>query len=50
MEMPLFFTSTALMPYDKMSGWLMTVASVNPSQQRDRQREGTFEWGRYRGH
>ncbi|MEA1909110.1 MAG: ABC transporter permease [Euryarchaeota archaeon] len=28
--MPLFFTSTARMPYDKMSGWLKTIASVNP--------------------
>ncbi len=29
-SMPLFFTSTALMPYDKMPDWLRTVASVNP--------------------
>jgi len=29
-SMPLFFTSTALMPYDKMPAWLRTVASVNP--------------------
>ena len=29
-SMPLFFTSTALMPYEKMPDWLRTVASVNP--------------------
>ena len=29
-SMPLFFTSTALMPYDKMPGWLRMIASVNP--------------------
>lgn len=29
-SMPLFFTSTALMPYDKMPDWLRMVASVNP--------------------
>lgn len=29
-SMPLFFTSTALMPYDKMPDWLQMVASVNP--------------------
>lgn len=28
--MPLFFTSSALMPYDVMPGWLRTVAQVNP--------------------
>ncbi|OPY38263.1 MAG: ABC-2 type transporter [Methanoregula sp. PtaU1.Bin051] len=28
--MPLFFTSSALMPYDVMPDWLRTVASVNP--------------------
>ena len=29
-SMPLFFTSTALMPYDKMPDWLRMIASVNP--------------------
>ena len=29
-SMPLIFTSTALMPYDTMPGWLRTIASVNP--------------------
>jgi ABC-2 type transport system permease protein len=29
-SMPLFFTSSALMPYDVMPGWLRTVAQVNP--------------------
>lgn len=28
--MPLFFTSSALMPYDAMPGWLATIARVNP--------------------
>jgi ABC-2 type transport system permease protein len=28
--MPLFFTSSALMPYDVMPGWLRTIAVVNP--------------------
>jgi ABC-2 type transport system permease protein len=28
--MPLFFTSSALMPYDQMPGWLATIAHVNP--------------------
>ncbi|MBN1431373.1 MAG: ABC transporter permease [Methanomicrobiaceae archaeon] len=28
--MPLFFTSSALMPYDVMPGWLSTIAHVNP--------------------
>lgn len=28
--MPLFFTSSALMPYDAMPGWLSTIAHVNP--------------------
>lgn len=28
--MPLFFTSSALMPYDVMPPWLRTIASVNP--------------------
>ena len=32
-SMPLFFTSTALMPYDTMQGWLKTIASVNPVSQ-----------------
>ena len=29
-SMPLFFTSTAMMPYEKMPGWLRTAASINP--------------------
>lgn len=29
-HMPLFFTSTALMPYDEMPGWLASIAHVNP--------------------
>lgn len=29
-SMPLFFTSSALMPYDVMPAWLRTIASVNP--------------------
>ena len=28
--MPLFFTSSALMPYDVMPGWLSAIAHVNP--------------------
>jgi ABC-2 type transport system permease protein len=28
--MPLFFTSSALMPYSVMPPWLRTIASVNP--------------------
>lgn len=28
--MPLFFTSSALMPYEVMPGWLRTIAHVNP--------------------
>ena len=28
--MPLFFTSSALMPYDVMPSWLRAIASVNP--------------------
>ncbi|WAC05258.1 MAG: ABC transporter permease [Methanoregula sp.] len=28
--MPLFFTSSALMPYNVMPGWLRTLASLNP--------------------
>ncbi|MDD5144413.1 ABC transporter permease [Methanoregula sp.] len=28
--MPLFFTSSALMPYSAMPGWLATIAHVNP--------------------
>jgi ABC-2 type transport system permease protein len=28
--MPLFFTSSALMPYDVMPGWLRAIAMVNP--------------------
>ena len=28
--MPLFFTSSALMPYDVMPGWLRAIAHVNP--------------------
>jgi ABC-2 type transport system permease protein len=28
--MPLFFTSSALMPYSVMPGWLRAIASVNP--------------------
>ncbi len=28
--MPLFFTSSALMPYDVMPGWLQAIARVNP--------------------
>lgn len=28
--MPLFFTSSALMPYDVMPGWLNVIARVNP--------------------
>jgi len=28
--MPLFFTSSALMPYDVMPGWLRAIARVNP--------------------
>lgn len=29
-SMPLFFTSSALMPYDVMPGWLQIIAHVNP--------------------
>jgi ABC-2 type transport system permease protein len=29
-SMPLFFTSSALMPYDVMPAWLRTIAHVNP--------------------
>jgi ABC-2 type transport system permease protein len=29
-SMPLFFTSTALMPYDVMPSWLAAIAHVNP--------------------
>jgi ABC-2 type transport system permease protein len=29
-SMPLFFTSSALMPYDVMPGWLRIIAQVNP--------------------
>jgi ABC-2 type transport system permease protein len=29
-SMPLFFTSSALMPYNVMPAWLRTIASVNP--------------------
>jgi ABC-2 type transport system permease protein len=29
-SMPLFFTSSALMPYSVMPGWLRAIASVNP--------------------
>lgn len=29
-SMPLFFTSSALMPYDVMPGWLATIARMNP--------------------
>jgi ABC-2 type transport system permease protein len=29
-SMPLFFTSSALMPYNVMPGWLRTLASLNP--------------------
>jgi ABC-2 type transport system permease protein len=29
-SMPLFFTSTALMPYDVMPAWLMALAKLNP--------------------
>lgn len=29
-SMPLFFTSSALMPYDVMPGWLATLAHINP--------------------
>lgn len=29
-SMPLFFTSSALMPYDVMPGWLRTIAICNP--------------------
>lgn len=29
-SMPLFFTSSALMPYDVMPAWLATIARVNP--------------------
>lgn len=29
-SMPLFFTSSALMPYSVMPAWLRTIASVNP--------------------
>ena len=28
--MPLFLTSSALMPYDVMPGWLSVIAHVNP--------------------
>jgi ABC-2 type transport system permease protein len=28
--MPLFFTSSALMPYDQMPSWLRTIAELNP--------------------
>jgi ABC-2 type transport system permease protein len=30
LSMPLFFTSSALMPYDVMPAWLRTIAQVNP--------------------
>lgn len=29
-SMPLFFTSSALMPYDQMPGWLAALARLNP--------------------
>lgn len=29
-SMPLFFTSTALMPYEEMPSWLATIARLNP--------------------
>ena len=29
-SMPLFFTSSALMPYNVMPGWLRSIAAVNP--------------------
>jgi ABC-2 type transport system permease protein len=29
-SMPLFFTSSALMPYDQMPGWLAFIARLNP--------------------
>lgn len=29
-SMPLFFTSSALMPYSVMPGWLATIAHLNP--------------------
>jgi ABC-2 type transport system permease protein len=29
-SMPLFFTSSALMPYDVMPPWLRAIATVNP--------------------
>jgi ABC-2 type transport system permease protein len=29
-SMPLFFTSSALMPYNVMPAWLRTIASINP--------------------
>jgi ABC-2 type transport system permease protein len=29
-SMPLFFTSSALMPYDQMPGWLASIARLNP--------------------
>lgn len=29
-SMPLFFTSSALMPYDVMPAWLRTLAKLNP--------------------
>ncbi|MDD1725065.1 MAG: ABC transporter permease [Methanospirillum sp.] len=29
-SMPVFFTSSAMMPYDQMPGWLQPVAHVNP--------------------
>jgi len=29
-SMPLFFTSSALMPYDVMPTWLSTIAHANP--------------------
>ena len=29
-SMPLFFTSSALMPYDVMPSWLRTMARLNP--------------------
>ncbi|MDK2834182.1 MAG: type transport system permease protein [Methanolobus sp.] len=29
-SMPLFFTSSALMPYDQMPGWLAAIAMLNP--------------------
>ena len=28
--MPVFFTSTAMMPYDQMPEWLRVIAHVNP--------------------